>query len=151
MKLAKDVITESLKAKSEIQFERIAWLIAGLGLENLFSAIASNLAQLVNEAQSQLVTDYMSNIVHEKFAQLDLAYYENPKYLNSLHRVQQEAKYLPNRLLASLTSLLQSGISLVAIGGLLVYLHWVTPVILILASIPALLVKLKFSKKMDSD
>ncbi|MFT6961906.1 MAG: ATP-binding cassette subfamily B protein [Flammeovirgaceae bacterium] len=148
MKLVVDIITESLKEESEIQFEKIAWLIAGLGLANLLSAVASNLAQLVSEAQSQLVTDYMSNIVHEKSAQLDLAYYENPKYLNSLHRAQQEAKFRPNQLLNSLTSLLQSGISLIAIGGLLVYLHWATAIILILASVPALLVKLKFSQKM---
>ncbi|MGB0524077.1 MAG: ABC transporter ATP-binding protein [Flammeovirgaceae bacterium] len=147
LKLVVDEVTNSIQAATTPDFAPVLWLIALWGGVNLITVFAATVNQYVNENQSLLVSNYMADIVHEKSAALELAYYENPKYLNTLHRAQLESKSRPNQILNSLTSLIQNGISLVAIGGLLIYLHWGAAVLLILAALPALVVRLKFSEK----
>lgn len=147
LKLVVDQVTLNLQADAEPEFMPVLWLIGCWGAANLLGVLANTANQYVNENQTLLVSNYMADVVHEKSAELELAFYENPKYLNTLHRAQQEARYRPNQIVNSLTTFVQNGVSLVAIGGLLVYLHWATAVILILAALPALFVKIKFSEK----
>lgn len=147
LKLVVDQVTLNLQPDAEQDFAKVVWLVAFWGGVNLIGVITNTISQYVNENQSLLVSNYMADIVHEKSSELELAYYENPKYLNTLHRAQLQAKSRPNQILTSLTSLIQNGVSLVAIAGLLVYLHWATAVVLVIAALPALFVKLKFSEK----
>ena len=147
MKLVVDQITMGVQAEETQDFSSILWLILVWGGISLLAALTTIANQYVNENQSLLVSNYMANIVHQKSSELELAYYENPKYLNTLHRAQWEAKHRPNQILQSLTSLLQNGVSLVGIGGLLIYLHWGAAIVLLLTAIPALVIKIKFSEK----
>ena len=48
-------------------------------------------ASLATEAQSQAVTDHMFGVLHRKSIDVDLAYYEDPRYHDTLHRAQLEA------------------------------------------------------------
>jgi ATP-binding cassette subfamily B protein len=51
----------------------------------------ATLARLVREAQAQAVTDHTHDLLHAKSIAVDLAYYENSRYYDALHRAQQEA------------------------------------------------------------
>jgi len=147
MKLIVDQVSFNLQEANTQDFSEVVWLVIAWGSINLFTTAANTISTYVNENQNILVNHYMAEIIHQKSVSLELAYYENPQYLNTLHRAQAEAKFRPQQILNSLVSLLQNGISLVAIAGLLIYLHWATTVILLFTALPVLLVKLKFSEK----
>jgi ATP-binding cassette subfamily B protein len=53
----------------------------------------------------------MHDILHAKSIEVDLEYYENSQYLDTLHRAQQEAPFRPTRIVHGLLQTGQSGIS----------------------------------------
>ena len=52
----------------------------------LFGALCSSLANLVRQTQSQIASDHVHDVLHTKSIQLDLEYYENSEYYDTLHR-----------------------------------------------------------------
>jgi len=81
----------------------------------------------VSEAQGAIVTDYVSDILHRKSVEADLDYYENPQYYDTLHRAQQEAPWRPVHIVNALVQVAQNALSLLAIAGLMLSLHWSSP------------------------
>ena len=149
MKLVVDSVTARLGAASQIAaFGPVLQLIAGLGLVTLAGAICTSLAALVSEAQSQLVTDHVQSILHQKSVEVDLAYYENTEYYDALHRAQQEAPYRPTHIVNGLVQVAQSSLSLVALSVLLISLHWSLALILLAAALPAVLVRLRYANEL---
>lgn len=145
-KLIIDTVTNSIALPDKtLLFQRLLVLLGLMGAVTVIAAILAALAELVNSAQTQQVTDYMQGIVHAKSLEIDLEYYENPDYHNSLQRAQQEAFYRPNQILEHLIQLGQTMITLVLMVGLLVALHWGIAGILFAASVPSILVRLKYA------
>ena len=148
-KLIIDTVTLNLQsANPERVFERVLPLIILAGAVTIFNSLCQSLTELVNTAHAQQVTDYMQGIIHAKSVEADLEYYENAKYHDALQRAQQEAPYRPPQILNRLAQATQNGISLVAMIGLLVSLHWGIIGLLLVATLPAVLVRMKFSKIM---
>jgi ATP-binding cassette subfamily B protein len=146
MKLIVDAVTFALTAPDRIAaFRHVAFLIGLAAAVVLFNAFLQLIAGLVREAQSLTVTDHMYDILHAKSIEVDLEYYENPQYFDTLHRAQQEAPYRPTHILNGLVRVGQSSISLLAIAGLLFSFHWVVAVVLFAATIPEILVRLRYS------
>ena len=129
-------------------FAQVAALIAMAGGVALAGAIARSLNSFVSEGQSQVVTDYMYNIVHAKSVEVDLEYYENSKYYDTFHRAQQEAPYRPTSIVNGLFQAGQSLLSFVAIIGMLLTFSWSATLILLLAAVPNVLVRLLYTNKM---
>ncbi len=149
MKLIVDAVTFSLTAPDKVAaFWHVAILISLAAAVALFNAFAQQVASLVNEAQSLTVTDHVYDVLHAKSIEVDLEYYENPQYFDTLHRAQQEGPYRPTQIINGLVRIGQNSISLLAIAGLLVLFHWVVAVVLFAAAIPGVLVRLKYSGKM---
>ncbi len=147
LKLIVEAVTAALKS-TQPDFTHTLWLILGMGAVTLAGALAASLAQLVTEVQAQAVTDSMASIIHAKSVQVDLTYYENPQYYDTLQRAQQEAPYRPTQIVNGLVQVAQSSLTLVALLGLLLSLHWVVAVVLLLAAIPGLFVKLRYSQQL---
>jgi len=149
LKLIIDAVTTALSAPDKMaEFKTIGFLIAlaaGAALLNSFFQLISN---LVKEAQSLTFTDHMYDILHSKSIEVDLEYYENPQYFDTLRRAQQEGPFRPTHILNSLVTLGQNGISLVAMAGLLFYFHWSIAVILFISVLPGILVRIKYSNKL---
>jgi ATP-binding cassette, subfamily B, bacterial len=147
LKLIIDQIAVSTAAANKtIAFQQALVLLLVLGGVMLLSSVVASIAELVNTAQTQRVTDFMQNLLLEKSVAADLEYYENAQYYDTLQRAQQEAPFRPNQILNRVALILQNGISLIGILGLLVSLYWGLAAILLVAAFPALLVRLKFSK-----
>ena len=146
-KLIIDTVTQNLQSgdPSEV-FARVLPLIIMAGLATILNSLCQSLNELVNTAHSQQVTDYMQSIIHAKSIEADLEYYENAKYHDALQRAQQEAPYRPPQILNRLAQVGQNTISLVAMVGLLVSLHWGIIGVLLIATFPAVLVRTKFSR-----
>ena len=149
MKLIVDSVTFALGAPDKIAaFRHVALLISFAAGVAILNSLFQQIAGFVKEAQTLKVTDHMYDILHSKSIEVDLEYYENPQYLDTLHRAQQEGPYRPTHIVDGLVRLGQSGISLLAMVGLLFSFHWIMAVVLFAAAIPGILVRLKYSGKL---
>jgi ATP-binding cassette subfamily B protein len=146
MKLMVEAITRGMASPGKGgTFSHVLFFIILTGIVFLIHAVTTSLASLVNEHQSLLVSDYMYNIIHRKSLEFELAYYENPTYFDTLHRAQQEAPFRPTRIVNGMMTSVQSGISLFLMSGLLLSFHWFTAMLLFTATMPGILVRLKFT------
>ncbi|AFY99919.1 ABC transporter ATP-binding protein [Calothrix sp. PCC 6303] len=145
-KLVIDTVVNSLTIADKVSSgKQLIILLLLTGLVTFVSTICNSFAELVNTAQSQRVTDYMSSIIHAKSIEVDLDYYENSQYHDALKRAQEEASYRPNRILNNLVAVTQNSISLVAMLGLMLSLHWGIASVLFMAAFPSVLVRVKFA------
>mgnify|MGYP000477650468 FL=1 len=145
IKLLVDEIEYQTKL-TEGNYQYIIYFLTLMGSVLLLTNIVNIIAQYVTTAQSQRVTDYMSSLLQAKSIEIDLHYYEDPKYHDTLHRAQTQGLFRPVRVLESLTSTLQSGFSLTAIAALFLLLHWGIAIVFILTALPAFFIKIYFSK-----
>ncbi len=127
-------------------FYSIGIIIALMGGVALLSALVKSIAGIVEQTQARVVTDYMQDILHKKSIEVDLTYYEDSKFYDTMHRAQGEAPYRPTSIVNGLIRTVQSSISLLAMVGLLLSFHWIVAVVLLAAALPGVFVKLKFSR-----
>jgi ATP-binding cassette, subfamily B, bacterial len=148
MKLIVDGVTGAMSSPdSGASFTSIAGLIVLAAAAALVSALCRSFAGIIRETQGQVVTNHVTDLIHEKSVEVDLAYYDNPAFHDTLHRAQQEAPFRPTSIVASLTQLCQGGLSFIAVGGLLVCLHWAIALVLFVALAPGILVRIKYTDR----
>ncbi len=144
IKLIVDSVQEGISSPGDPQILKRIFLWIGLtAFVTLLIAGCRALSEIIRENQGQLLTDHVTDIIHAKSAEVDLVYYEDPDYYDTLHRAQQEAPYRPNHIIQALMQLGQSGLSLVALAGLLFYLHWAVTLVLFAAVLPVIIVKIR--------
>jgi ATP-binding cassette, subfamily B, bacterial len=131
-------------------FGHILFLISLAGAGTLIMVLCRSLADLVKEAQSRVVTDHVSDLIHAKSVEVDLAYYENPAYHDTLYRAQEEAPWRPTSIVSGLMQLGQNTITFIGMAGLLFAFHWGAALIIGLACLPGVLIRIKFAGKMFS-
>lgn len=145
-KLIIDTITTSLNtAEKSPTIEKLIGLLVIGALVSLVNIISDHVAEVVSTAQAQKITDYTQDLIHAKAIEVDLECYENPQYHDKLERAQEEAPDRPTQILHNLVEVIENGISLIAMMGLLVTFHWGIAGILFVAAIPGLLVRIKYS------
>ncbi len=147
MKLIVDAVASGLTGGASPSFASVLWLVGLAVVIGLVAAGARSLASLATEAQNQAVTDHMFGVLHRKSIDVDLEYYEDPRYHDTLHRAQLEAPYRPQKILHSVTQVVQSAATL---GGLIVLLataHWILPLLLMVVVIPAYGVRVRHSDR----
>lgn len=149
MKLIIDAVTAGISAPDPMSALRVVWfyiLLAG-GVAVL-QAILQAAAGQVQEDLSLTVSDRMYDILHAKSIAVDLDYYENPEYQDTLHRAQREGPFRPTQIVNNLMGLAQSTVSLLAMAGLLLTFHWTVALVLFLAAAPGILVRIRYSRVM---
>lgn len=100
----------------------------------------------VQAYQSQLISERVISELHQKAIGLDLSFFENSEFYDTLHRAMAEGPYRPTNIIRHLSQLGQNGVAVVAVVGLLASLHWWLGGVLLLAVIPGAAVNLKFSR-----
>ena len=146
MKLLIDSIEEIISGDSTSSFGQAGLIIGIMGTVTLLIAAVKSFSAIIEQTQSRVVTDYMQDILHAKSIDVDLAYYEDSSFYDTLHRAQREAPFRPTNIVNGLINTLRNGVSLLAMAGLLLSFQWIVAVVLIAATLPGVLVKLKFSK-----
>lgn len=148
-KLLIDTVTDALKTPTDDpSLTRILMILGGIAGVAAVTVILTALGGLLSRTQAQIVTDHMYALIQAKSVEVDLEYYENAQYHDTLHRAQQEASYRPTAVLNAVLQLGQNMISLVAMGAVLWWLHWGVIPILILAAVPYLIVRLQQSNRL---
>jgi ATP-binding cassette subfamily B protein len=99
----------------------------------------------VRAVQTELLRDHLTALIHEKSVTVDLAFYELSDYYDHLHRARLEASYRPVALLGNLGALLQHGITLLAMGAILIPLGPWLALALLLSTLPAFYVVVHYA------
>lgn len=133
----------SQAARAQGWHQALGWIVAA-GVVALLSALATTLSGYVTEGQGLSMQNRMSRVVQRKAASMDLEYFENAEFFNTLHRAQEEAPFRPTRIVNGLTTLAQNGATLLAVVAALCTLHPLVPLVLLVSVLPGLLVRLKF-------
>lgn len=148
-KLLVDAVTAGVASPDKgAALWRVLGLVGLMAAATLFSFLISLIAGMVGEWQSYIVTDHMNDLLLAKSIEVDLEYYESPRYYDTLHRAQREAPSRPMSIVNGLSHIGQNGISLLAIAGLLVAFHWIVAVILFTTVMAGTVIRLKYSGKM---
>ncbi len=113
----------------------------------LMAAFLNFLADYLRKAQALTVADYMFTILHEKSSRADLAFFESPKYRDTLFRAQSEGPYRPTSIVNGLFTAFRNGASFVAVVWLLFAFNPLLPAVMIIATIPGVLLRLNYSGK----
>jgi len=120
-------------------------LVGAAALVLLLGSILGSLSQWVRTAQSETVSDSIKGLIHAQAVDLDLAYYETPAYYDQLYRASVDAVDRPVALLGNIGGLIQGGITLLAMAGVLMaYSAWL-PLILLISTLPALFVVVRYT------
>jgi ATP-binding cassette subfamily B protein len=121
------------------------FLLAALAALLLLAEALRSFTGWIRTAQSERVQDHVSGLIHERALAVDLAFYETPEYHDHLHRARAEAAVRPMALVENLGGLLQNGTTLVAMGVVILPYGWWLPAALLVSTLPAFYVVLRFS------
>jgi len=118
-----------------------------MALVLLLQQVAQAVNGWVQTSQAQYVEDHIQNRIHSQAGRLDLAFYESSDYYDTLNQASSQASNKSLEVLQQLGGLLQNGITLATIAGILVpYGLWI-PLVLIFSTLPALYVVVKHNQK----
>ena len=139
-----NALVQAVRATDPVAAARPALLLAGLMVAVLLLAEGARVAaSWVRAAQADLVQDYISSLIHRQSLAVDLAFYDNADFYDSLHRARSEAGYRPVALLENLGGILQNGITMVSMLALLLPFGVWLPLALLASSLPALYIVLR--------
>lgn len=116
----------------------------------VFMELCQSVGKWLRTAQSELVQDHVHELIHKQAMRLDLSFYDNPAYYDQLHRARIDALSRPTALIENMGSLLQSLITLTAMGWVLLSFGIWIPLLLVLGTLPALLVVLRHTIRFHS-
>ena len=135
-------------AASSPQLSAIFPLVVLAGGSVLLAVLCRSLGELAGEAQSTSVSDKVSDILHAQSVAVDLEYYEDSRYQDTLHRAQQEAPFRPIRISNGLLQIGQNIVSFAGVAALLFALGWPVALVLFLAAIPGALIRVIFARRL---
>ncbi len=147
MKQIVDTVAEAARRGDGEIGSVIFWIAVAFGLAAAMLG-SRLLSEWVSEGQSMIVSDAVADVIHRKSTLVDLGYYEDPAFFNTLQRAQQEAPNRPVQIVGGLVESARSLISLVGIVVLLFAFDWWVGVILVIAAFPAAWVRLVYSRKL---
>ena len=149
MKRILDAVSAAVGAPGRPELVQSVWLwILMAGGVALVTVLARLVGEYVTEAQSLQVTDSVAETLHAQSIAVDLAYYEDPAYYDTLHRAQGEAPYRPARIVSGLVQIAQNGLALAGIAAWLVSFNWALAAALFLAVLPGAFARLAYSRRL---
>jgi ATP-binding cassette, subfamily B, bacterial len=113
----------------------------------LLTALVGSLAGLAGQAQSMVFSDKVTDIVHSRSVAVDLEYYENPSYYDTMQRAQVEAASRPIGVVNRLLGIGRSGVSLIGVAGLLFAFSPLVALVLFCVALPGALVQSLYARR----
>jgi ATP-binding cassette subfamily B protein len=136
-----DGLVAAIRAGGAWAAFRPALLLAGLlGAVLLLDELLRAAASFARRAQTELVRDRITDLLHRQSTRVDLAFYDSPDYFDRLHRARDEAGYRPLVLMESFGTLLQNALTLAAMAVVLLPSGVWLPLALLASTVPALIV-----------
>ncbi len=118
-------------------------LMAGI---MLVGELLNSASEWIRTAQSELVQDHISGLIHQQSVAVDYGFYEYSEYNDKLNRAREGASGRSLALLESTGSLMQNSVTLLAMAAVLLpYGLWL-PTILVISAFPAFFILLYLNK-----
>ena len=133
-----------------LEWDNVSVLLAPVSLMALVMLATRSLSSVtswIQTAQSERVQDHIQSLVHAQAVNVDMKYYESSEYYNLLDQATGNASNKPLELLNGIGSTLQNGITIVSIAALLIPYGWWVPLALILSTLPALFVVIRYKRE----
>lgn len=143
-----DVITLSLAEGEGMQLAPVLLFVGLTAACSVGFMGARALARVAREAQSMEVADHVDGRIHAQAVGLDLSFYESPRYFDTLQRARMAGGARPAQVVTNLMQLGRGLLMLGAITVLMATISWVLLPILLVAVLPALLVRLLFTREL---
>lgn len=125
--------------------DTLRWVLFELGLVALAASLGRGLGLVRSVLGSRLGVDVNLAIL-ERATRMDLASFEDPEFYDSLTRARREASSRPVSVVTDAFAFAQNTLTLVGYAALLVrYSPWVV-LLLMLATVPATLAEMRYSK-----
>ncbi len=105
----------------------------------LLTEVLQALSRWVQTAQSEVVRDRMSELLHAKAIAADLEYYESPQYFDQLHLIRYDVQQRPLALLRSVGGVFQHLLTLSSMLVVLARFGIGVPLLLVVSTVPAVL------------
>jgi len=147
IKLLIDSLTNISTQNPNIQLNFILLLIATASVF-LISGILTEIRSYFSEKLSQAVILRIYEKLHSKHASLDLSHYESPTDQDKIHRAVQEASFRPIKIINELLTAIKSIAASLLLIGLFITIKWYLIALLIIAILPGVFFRLKFSRKL---
>ncbi|MEM6255663.1 MAG: ABC transporter ATP-binding protein [Cyanobacteria bacterium P01_D01_bin.156] len=113
----------------------------------ILSEVLQNIATLVRTQQSELVNDHLSQLIHQKSVEIDLACYESSDYYDHLNRIRNGASGQTLSLINSVGSFLQNSLTLLSMAAVLLsYSSWM-PFLIIASALPILIIAVRLNRE----
>ena len=102
----------------------------------LLQQLLSGVQNLIRTHQSALVQDHTKNLIHNKAAEVDFAFYESSDYYDQLEQANSQTAG-PVSLLSGFGVLVQSLITFLSMAAILITYAWWLPLVLLVSTTPA--------------
>ena len=144
-----DAITTLLGTEGQaVDLQGVLLQVGAFGAATLAFLVTRSASALAREAQGMRVADYVDRMIHTRAVSADLAFYESPVYFDTLQRARQAGNQRPAQVTSNILMLGKNLVMLAAVTVLLVSINWMLLPILLMAIIPALLVRVHFTRKL---
>jgi len=144
-KLFVDALVAAMKSGQVDAVRRPLMLAVALATVLLAVEALRAATRWLRTAQGDLVRDHITALIHERASAVDLAAFDSPEFYDKLHRARVDARQRPATVVENFGSLLQSALTLVAMGAVLLRFGWWLPLALLASTIPALAVVVRFA------
>lgn len=124
-------------------------LVALIAAVMLILEVLRSVTMLVQTAQAEHVEHYVSDLIHRKALSLDLGFYESPDSYDRLYRARTDALSRPVALVENLGSVLQNGLLLIAMAGVLFTFGFWLPLLLLVSALPSLWIVLQSTMRLN--
>ena len=126
--------------------EPVMMAVALTAAASLAFLITRTVSALAREAQGMRVADYVDRMIHTRAIAADLAFYESPLYFDTLQRARQSGNQRPAQVVSNILLMSKNFIMLAGVVFLLASISWTLLPVLLIAIVPALLVRLHFTR-----
>lgn len=149
LKVLVDVVS-SFEIGSAVYRHRIIEQVIIAGGASVLHGIVNSFSTYFSELQSTTISEKIDDRIHRHTVGLDMAYYENPEYFNTLKLAKEAGGSRPNAIIMGLINAMNGGLKIVAASTVIMTIDWRLLPILIAFIVPMFLVRIYFSEKQNS-
>ncbi len=144
-KLLIDAVVGAVKdGGNDASVQTVTWLVGIQFGVLLASALLQTLSNINQQALQEATSNRVQVMLMEHANKLDLSFFENPKFYDTLQQVQQQALFRPLAMVQQLFGLVRSLVTFLSMIALIVRLGWLIAIIALIAPIPSFIASSRY-------
>lgn len=144
-KLLIDVVVRGISTHAGLSLlPSVAILVAAQFAVGAVSSLASTVANIAQQLLQERVSNRVQLLLMEHANNLDLAFFEQPRFYDLIQQVQREATFRPTFMVQTAFGLIRQVLTFVSMLALLLRLEWFVAAAALLAPIPAFVASARY-------